>query len=96
MDLPLKALVTHPDVATTKKNRDYVIKQVASAVATIAGVAQAVGESQRHSYEEVGYLAKAFHELNVSILLRCDIIIKKTYYKVFYFTSCWSLTNIQF
>ncbi|XP_066916590.1 catenin alpha-2-like [Clytia hemisphaerica] len=58
-----KAYVSHPDLQSTKQNRDYVVDQVSSAVATISGVAQAVGESQRHPYEEVGYLARALDEL---------------------------------
>lgn len=61
-----QVLVNHPDLKSAQKNRDYVMSQVTSAVATIAGVAQAGGHSQKHPYEEVGYLAGALEEFSVS------------------------------
>lgn len=42
------------------------LEQISKAVNTIAGVAQAVGESKPHPYQEIGYLAKAIHELEVN------------------------------
>ena len=62
----LKAFVSHPDLHTSKKNRDFMLEQISKAVNTIAGVAQAVGESKPHPYQEIGYLAKAIHELEVN------------------------------
>ena len=40
----------HPELAAAKSNRDFVVKQVCEAVATISDVAQgrATGDNQRH------------------------------------------------
>ena len=61
----LQAYVNHPEVASTKHNRDFVMKQISDAVKAISGVAQSVGESDPSPFEEAGALAKALSALLV-------------------------------
>lgn len=55
----------HPEVASTKHNRDFVMKQISDAVKAISGVAQSVGESDPSPFEQIGALAKALTDLLV-------------------------------
>ena len=65
-----QAFVRHPEVASAKHNRDFVMKQISDAVKAISGVAQAVGESTPSPFEEAGALAKALTDLLVSLVER--------------------------
>ena len=57
----------HPELAAAKANRDFVVKQVCEAVATISDVAQgrSTGDSQM-PYEGPGELASALDDFDVS------------------------------
>ncbi|KAF2347429.1 Vinculin/alpha-catenin [Trinorchestia longiramus] len=61
-----KAYVRHPELAAAKANRDFVVKQVCEAVATISDVAQgrSTGDSQM-PYEGPGELASALDDFDV-------------------------------
>uniref|UniRef100_A0A6A7FTJ4 Catenin alpha-like isoform X1 n=3 Tax=Hirondellea gigas TaxID=1518452 RepID=A0A6A7FTJ4_9CRUS len=63
-----KAYVRHPELAAAKANRDFVVKQVCEAVATISDVAQgrSTGDSQM-PYEGPGELASALDDFDERI-----------------------------
>ena len=67
VSLLFQAFINHPEVASTKHNRDFVMKQISDAVKAISGVAQSVGDSDPSPFEEAGALAKA-----LSALLVCN------------------------
>lgn len=63
--------VRHPELAAAKENRDYVLKQVCTAVNTISEVAQ--GDKRRqamleNTYDGPGELAAALDDFDVSIV----------------------------
>ena len=60
-----QAFVNHPEVASAKHNRDFVLKQISDAVSAISGVAQSVGDSEPSPFEQIGALAKALGNLLV-------------------------------
>lgn len=60
-----EAYLCHPEVASAKKNRDLVMKEISEAIRTISGVAQFVGESDQSPFEQAGPLAKALSEVLV-------------------------------
>ena len=61
-----QAYVRHPEVASAKANRDFVMKQMSEAVNAISGATQATGTSGPHPLEAPGALATALDDFDVS------------------------------
>lgn len=57
----------HPEVASAKANRDFVMKQMSEAVNAISGATQATGVSGPHPLEAPGALATALDDFDVSV-----------------------------
>ncbi len=71
----------HPEIVSTKHNRDFVLKQINDAVNAISGVAQSVGDSEPSPFEQAGALAKALSAMLVSdcswiTSIYCQIVIR--------------------
>lgn len=62
-----QAYVRHPEVASAKANRDFVMKQMSEAVNAISGATQATGTSGPHPLETPGALASALDDFDVSL-----------------------------
>ena len=67
MCLSHQAYVRHPEVASAKANRDFVMKQMSEAVNVISGATQATGTSGPHPLETPGALASALDDFDVSL-----------------------------
>ena len=65
----LQAYVRHPEVASAKRNRDFVMRQMTEAVNAISGAAQAAGASDPHPLQTPGALAAALDDFDVSTQL---------------------------
>ena len=65
--LSYQAYVRHPEVASAKANRDFVMKQMSEAVNAISGATQATGTSGPHPLETPGALASALDDFDVSL-----------------------------
>ncbi len=79
-----QAYVRHPEIVSTKHNRDFVLKQINDAVNAISGVAQSVGDSEPSPFEQAGALAKALSAMLVSdytwiTSIYCRIVIRLKY-----------------
>ena len=61
-----QAYVRHPEVASAKANRDFVMRQMSEAVNAISGATQATGASGPHPLEAPGALATALDDFDVS------------------------------
>ena len=61
-----QAYVRHPEVASAKANRDFVMKQMSEAVNAISGATQATGTKGPHPLEAPGALATALDDFDVS------------------------------
>ncbi|EDO48695.1 predicted protein, partial [Nematostella vectensis] len=64
-----KAYVRHPEVASAKANRDFIISQMNEAVNSISGTAQATGPSEPHPLETSGALAKALDDFDSQVVM---------------------------
>ncbi|KAK3704830.1 hypothetical protein QZH41_005032 [Actinostola sp. cb2023] len=64
-----KAYVRHPEVASAKANRDFVIQQMNEAVRSISGTAQATGPSEPHPLEMPGALAAALDDFDSQVAM---------------------------
>lgn len=64
-----KAYVRHPEVASAKANRDFVMKQMSEAVNAISGATQATGVSGPHPLEAPGALASALDDFDSQIAM---------------------------
>lgn len=64
-----KAYVRHPEVASAKANRDFVMKQMSEAVNAISGATQATGTSGPHPLETPGALASALDDFDSQIAM---------------------------
>ena len=61
-----QTFVRHPEIASAKHNRDFVMQQINDAVNAINGVAQGTGDGDGMPYQEIGALARALEDLLVS------------------------------
>ena len=64
-----KAYVRHPELATAKANRDYVLRQVCEAVNTISDVAQGRNGGSINTFEGNGELSTALDDFDKSIMM---------------------------
>ena len=65
IDYTLQAYIRHPELASAKANRDFVIKSVCDAVEMINTANKGVGTGAPNFYEKPGELSRAMDDFDV-------------------------------